>query len=492
MTPPPTNIRPQRLLPFGLLIAGLVFLFNPTVNLIDPMPDAIGYALLILALRYTAEVFPHFDTAHRKFRILLLINLAKIPAAILMLRIATGNPTERTVITIFSLAFAIAEWIFLLPALHALSEGFTYLGEREGIRSAITLRKSERALDRLRLCTLIFFIVKGACTFLPEMLFVPTEYIDGGLTPRFFNPARLYVGVAFLAAIAVLAFGSACFVFVTIYLTGMKKDGAMARLLEAKAIAASPALSASADTRRKKLFFLLALAGFFFAIDLPLGNVDYLPDYVAALCFLAAFFLADKSRASFLGKIAASLYGVAAILRAVFAARFFALYKYTDVGGIFWSIGGDTPAALHRYIPFLASYVLEAAAFLAVLLLLIRCLCEFSLRYTGKGLRAQDTEIRNEVHAELFKGCRLLTVVSVLYSVLRPVSTHLLTITDRHTITPDEALNNEIYAEGQNVYTSAYAWLWLVVLAVGALLFVMALFLFRTIKEEANLTKDDE
>lgn len=477
-----TRIRGGRILPFGLLIAGMVFLFNPTVNLIDLLPDAIGYALLMLALRYTAEVFPHFDAARRGFRTLFWINVAKIPAASLMLNIAAGNPTERTIITIFALAFAIVEWIFLIPALRALLEGFTYLGVREGIRSAITLCKSERFLDVTTVLVLIFFFFKGACTFLPEMVFVPTEFRNGSITPSAFNPATLYMPLALLTALAVLAFGGVCLILVVIYLIGMKRDGAMKQLLEDKAAVVTPALRAGADVRRKNLFFIFLLAGFFFAIDMPLNNVDVLPDYVAAALFFAAFLMADKGKAALLGKIFAPIYGVCAILRAVFANRFFALFDYYDVGG-------GRNAAIARYNPLLVAYVLEAVFFLVTVILLVRTLRAFVLRYTGKDLRPQDTEIRNEVHAELGRGCGILTVATLLYSILRPVSVHLRTIVNTFYITSEQA--NEIVPEGIR-HESKYAWLWILVLVAGAVLFVMALVTARAIKLEANLSKEDE
>ncbi len=482
MMNPSSRIRGGRLLPFGLLIAGMVFLFNPTVNLIDLLPDAIGYALLMLALRYTAEVLPHFDAARRGFRILFWINLAKIPAAILMLHIATDNPTERTIITIFALAFAIVEWIFLIPALRALLEGFTYLGVREGIRSAITLCKSERALNATTVLTLIFFLVKGACTFLPEMVFVPTEFRKGSITPSAFNPASLYLPLALLTALLVLLFGTVCLILIVIYLFGMKRDRDMKQLLLEKAELAAPSLCASADIRRKNLFFIFAVAGFFFAIDMPLNHVDVLPDYVAAALFFTAFLLADKSVFTLLGKIFAPVYGVCAILRAVFADRFFAEFEYYDVGG-----GRD--AAIARYYPLLASYVLEAVLFLVTVILLILVFRAFTLRYTGKGLRPQDTEIRNEVHAELGRGCAALTVASALYAILRPVATHLLTIKNTFYVTSDQA--NEIVAEGIQ-HESKYAWLWILVLVAGAVLFVMSLVTSRAIKLEANLSGEDE
>jgi hypothetical protein len=42
--------------PFGLLIASTIFFMNPTVQLVDVLPDLFGYILLVAGLGYLADL----------------------------------------------------------------------------------------------------------------------------------------------------------------------------------------------------------------------------------------------------------------------------------------------------------------------------------------------------------------------------------------------------------------------------------------------------
>jgi hypothetical protein len=55
-----------------------------------------------------------------------------------------------------------------------------------------------------------------------------------------------------------------------------------------------------------------------------------------------------------------------------------------------------------------------------------------------------------------------------------------------------EAEANEVYAEGTVVYSSRFAWLWILILAVGILLAALAFSLIKEIKLESGLSTDDE
>lgn len=477
-----TSQKRTRILSFGLLFAGLLFLCNPNLNLFDILPDAIGYFCLTLALSGASEIFPHFDTASRGFRILFWINLAKIPAIFLMLRVVGINMDERAMITIFAFAFAVVEWIFAVPAFRALFAGLIYLGEREGISSALSVRGNEKGRDSLELLTLIFLFVKGAATFLPEIVFLSTFFYNGSLDPRAVNPVVFYPVLAGFAIFIVLIFGLVWLVSFRPYLKGMKEDPMMTALLDTKADVLAPALSASADRRRKKLFFFLLSAGFLFAADLWIENCDVLWDAVAAIAFFAAFALSDSVRYKKTGKIFSLLYLGAAILRTVLSSLFFAKFTYPDIA--------HYDAALIRYIFLLAAFVLEAVFFVCTVGFVIAVLREFILANTGKSLRPQDTVLRNEVHTALFKRCKRLSVLSFIYAALRPLSSYLLTLTERHIITEDEA--NQFYSAGQAIDSSRFAWFWIVVLVVGIAFAVYAITLHRAIKIEANLATEDE
>ena len=54
-------------LSFGLMLAAPFCLFNPEYSIIDPLPDFIGYILIVLALRKLRDVDSHLDAAASGF-----------------------------------------------------------------------------------------------------------------------------------------------------------------------------------------------------------------------------------------------------------------------------------------------------------------------------------------------------------------------------------------------------------------------------------------
>ena len=56
------NLRP------GYLIAAALFLFNPNVNIVDVLPDCIGYLFILRAIAGVSDLVPHFEEAKAAFR----------------------------------------------------------------------------------------------------------------------------------------------------------------------------------------------------------------------------------------------------------------------------------------------------------------------------------------------------------------------------------------------------------------------------------------
>ena len=52
----------------GYLIAGWIFLFNPTVNMIDVLPDVIGYILILKGLSKLADLDGKISAARQRFK----------------------------------------------------------------------------------------------------------------------------------------------------------------------------------------------------------------------------------------------------------------------------------------------------------------------------------------------------------------------------------------------------------------------------------------
>ena len=50
---------------FGMVFAGLVFFFNPNINLFDILPDALGALFIYFGLKKAADAGSYFDDVRR-------------------------------------------------------------------------------------------------------------------------------------------------------------------------------------------------------------------------------------------------------------------------------------------------------------------------------------------------------------------------------------------------------------------------------------------
>ena len=176
------------------------------------------------------------------------------------------------------------------------------------------------------------------------------------------------------------------------------------------------------------------------------------------------------------------MYFAISVAENIFSARFFEEFVYTDVA--------FRDSALVRYIPVVASRFVESVCFLAIVWMLLKYLKTFTLKYTGHDLRPTDLASGNGLHAELLGRIRRFGILSAVYALLRPVCAVMMAATTRHVITPEEA--NDYYSAGAVIYSSRFAWLWLLILAVGIALAAYAVSLTGELKSEGGLGKDDE
>lgn len=114
-----------------MLGAGLFFLFNPNINIIDVLPDAVGYFLILVSIGKLCDLCPELEDARSAFIRMFWISLAKLPALLLMFWITAVNVGEQTIILLFAFCFSVAELVFGVRAFSMFFEGLAYLGTRQ-------------------------------------------------------------------------------------------------------------------------------------------------------------------------------------------------------------------------------------------------------------------------------------------------------------------------------------------------------------------------
>ena len=108
----------------GYLIAGCIFLFNPTVNLIDVLPDVIGYLLILKGLDKLSDLDGRLRSAKQKFKAAAWI------AGVKFLVMFLTPVMDSTWYLLFAFSFGVLELIYEIPAFVELFGGLSYLEMR--------------------------------------------------------------------------------------------------------------------------------------------------------------------------------------------------------------------------------------------------------------------------------------------------------------------------------------------------------------------------
>ncbi len=108
----------------GYILAGMIFLFNPHINIIDILPDVIGYILILHGLSKISDLERNLLSARGRFLKLAWLSAAKL-ACILILPIF-----DATLYLIFTFCFGILEVMWMIPAFIDLFQGISFLEQR--------------------------------------------------------------------------------------------------------------------------------------------------------------------------------------------------------------------------------------------------------------------------------------------------------------------------------------------------------------------------
>ena len=106
-----------------------VFLFNPNINLVDVLPDFIGYAILIACLSVLCDLNEDIAQARSRFLSALVIDVVKLFSVFFVFG-SSQTDEQNTMLLLVSFCFAIIECVVVIPAYISLFKGFISLGYR--------------------------------------------------------------------------------------------------------------------------------------------------------------------------------------------------------------------------------------------------------------------------------------------------------------------------------------------------------------------------
>ena len=108
----------------GYMIVGCIFLFNPFINIIDILPDFIGYLFIMRALSELSDLERNIRNARARFKSAMWVSLVKCAL------VFASMIFDSTWYLILTFSFGILESMYLIPACIDLFYGISYLEER--------------------------------------------------------------------------------------------------------------------------------------------------------------------------------------------------------------------------------------------------------------------------------------------------------------------------------------------------------------------------
>ena len=466
--------RRQNKLPVRRMLVGLFLLFSPSINLFDLLPDFIGCVLILSALFDAAEVLPYFGELRDKLKTYFWVSLSRYPALFAMMSIYAGDSSQRSIITVFAVGYAIVDLICLVPAVGYFWEAFFYFGERFDCPEAIAPVGKIKA-EMLHKLTLLFFIVREAGSCLPELALVPITPGDlSSSTVSFW--LTLYPKLAVGTALVVFGFGIWLFVLFCRYFSRLSKAGNADRLICERYETDAERLNATHTFEGLRIFFLLLAVAVALGIDVIFDRINVLPDFFSAvLVVISLLFLCRRFNGLCNGRYAA-LIGVYAVISAVTTVLnnyFFSNYTIDD-------LANGVPAANRLYVILSVSGGIEAAFAVASAFLLFRVLVRlipFSVGTLGRGLSRQTEEIEQSLHRE---SVFLLTV-----SILSAVATFTGILLTRLTQSV-EILRDPETGLTTPILINRVDWFWLVPLVLSLIQLTAVLHLTGRLRDEAR------
>lgn len=391
--------------PLGLswIGAGMIFLCNPLINVIDILPDFIGMFMVIHGLSKAAEVTDHLGDARDGFAKLAIVSMIQTGIIFTL----PFNTDSYTMLMAFSIGVVSA--IYFVPAVSHLFEGFSYISLRIGATSpnAVPSRGALRGKNKkyssvtsLQVLTYVAFFVRVGGSVLPLIpsIFV-NDYVGEGV-----NWAQ-YSGILYVFSwIVGLIFSIPWLLRFRRYIKGMCADtvltGTLWQRYKEEVLPNKGYLAA----KKMRIIFILAIVACGLTFCMYVDYVNIVPNIFSAAFLIAvfAYLKKDYKKYALWGIILSILLSATSILTEVL------LVDYT--GGV----NNYTPAsfalgvkrAQEMYPRIMISTFIEAilaiAAF-AILLYLLHQLSQSHISaYAGRFYRTED-QATSEI-ARLKKG----------------------------------------------------------------------------------------
>ncbi len=478
---------------YPLIILAFVTLFNPNINVVDILPDFIGWYILAYLFEYASDVAPYFEEARSGFIKLGFINILKIPAFFLVNYIRRQNALDNDVLALASFTFAVCELIFLIPCVTNLFRALFHVAQRtfnteknEGEKKitpdtrvilepfSLPIIKIKITPDVLRIICYVFFVAKAVLSFLPD-LFLLTRTTDDG---QILSISKYYPYVLVYGLLLGLIIGAVWLTLVIKYTKRIHKEGDLFGALKLLATERSEAsFNKKRETRKLNLALTLFIVASAFTLDFAFDNfkgINLLPQFLYALLLIVAILSLNSVHK--VKPITIALSGVYLLFTTVsyvFSARFLTRYEYLDLM--------TDKSAVAYYNPVLIFSAIELISLITLLVFITLEMIGFIKAKTGVSPESERYRITEKrYHTSLSIRAIMLSVFALIMGVSKFIGVFL---------------NSDIqilYAfvddfDKRPIVASTLPWFGIVVLVSAVIYIGYSYYFFTLLKEEVKL-----
>ena len=352
----------------GAIIAGLIFLFNPNVNLIDILPDAVGFGLILYGITPFSHIQSRVQDAAKALKFLTILELVKL-ASLYFYSFFSG--TEILMILLITMVFAGFEIFFVWQAFLNFFAGLDDFG------SAEEQPRMFEKLKMIRVFTLIFLTAKSVFAFLPDLTLLDDARY-GVVTGTGIASWQDYRGAFTVLAFALVLVVGIVWLCMTIsFFRTVKKEKALLDEINARATAYY-SQTESLIYRHSILALGFLLYAFFMCLELKIEGYSILPPMISGVLFLIFFVMMRRffQKEALIGVITSALYcitsGVSHVMLYLFADK----YYLEDAGfGFAETIIEDIDGVFEIFDEYLIINLIVAASqiiFFVMMLIILR------------------------------------------------------------------------------------------------------------------------
>ena len=401
-------------IPWSAIAFAFVFMFNPYISIVDPLPDFIGYIILSTSLVKLSMLSEGIAEARRAFERMILIDGAKFLALIWVFGIDAASERNSSLL-LWSFVFGLLEVAFLAPSFAKLFDGFGELGNFH-VNFAIHGSKyinGKSHTEKMKSLSVFFVVFRAVMTLLPELSALgSTSAIENSNVIDLYRYIGVMRGFCFIPTLAV---GICWLVRGIRYVSRIRRDTEFCESVSGayrEKIIPKEGIFVIRNVKSATWLFLAAMV---LTIDIKLDDVNILPDILVLAALVPAYIYLSKStkvnKTSLI--VTAALYAVTSVLT-VFTEIYYE-EKY-----ITYNAMARSSEALGGYLIYVCSVALHGIVLICLLASWCSAYKKVIEAHTGY-VRGREIESEGErariaeVHKELGRGFGWMVDAAILY-----------------------------------------------------------------------------